>query len=99
MTKIFFEYDSNLIDLMNKLRSNYDSTYEQMSNEKMMPFKYIDTKEIPSYILTLPDEDLIQMREHISKDDMYRHLASHLLDALMDKEENEEIIRKVELLG
>ena len=99
MTKIFVEYDSNLIDLMNKLRSNYDSTYEQMSNEKMMPFKYIDTKEIPSYILTLPDEDLIQMREHISKDDMYRHLASHMLDALMDKEENEEIIRKVELLG
>lgn len=99
MTKVFVEYDSTFTDLMTKLRSNYDSTYEQMSNEKMMPFKYIDTREIPSYILTLPDDDLIKMREHISKDDMYKHLAGHMLDALMDEEENKEIVRKVELLG
>jgi hypothetical protein len=102
MTKVFVEYDSSFTDLMEKLRVNYDSTYDKMSNEKMMPLKYIDTKEIPSYVLTLPDEDLIAVKEFVSRDEMSKHLFDHcpelMLSIVTEDEDSKEIYRKLEFL-
>jgi len=78
---------------------NFDTTYQKMVSDKMMIFQYIDKVEIPSFILTLPDEDLLQLKEYVKKDDMYKHLAGNMLDVLLDEEESEEVYRKVELLG
>jgi hypothetical protein len=99
MTKVFVEYDSDFTDMMDKLRSDYDSTYEKMTKNNMFQLKYIDPVEIPSYILTLSDDDLIPLKEYVSKDEMFKHLSAHMLDVLLDDEESKEIYRKIELLG
>ena len=99
MTKVFVEYDSSFTDMMEKLRINYDSTYDEMTKNNMFQLKYIDPVEIPSYVLTLSDEDLISLKEYVSKDEMFKHLSAHMLDVLLDDEESKEIYRKIELLG
>ena len=99
MTKVFVEFDSSFTDMMEKLRINYDSTYDEMTKNNMFQLKYIDPVEIPSYVLTLSDEDLISLKEYVSKDEMFKHLSAHMLDVLLDDEESKEIYRKIELLG
>ena len=99
MTDMFVAFEETFAPVMENLRINFDTTYQKMVSDKMMIFQYIDKVEIPSFILTLPDEDLLQLKEYVKKEDMYKHLAGNMLDVLMDEEINEEIIRKVELLG
>jgi hypothetical protein len=99
MTKVFVEYDSVFTEMMLSLRTNYDDTYQEMSSNNMFQLKYVDPVEIPSYVLTLSDEDLISLKEYVSKDEMFKHLSAHMLDVLLDDEESKEIYRKIELLG
>jgi hypothetical protein len=103
VTKIFVSFEETFEPVMESLRTNYDSTYDQMSNEKMTALKYIDTKEIPSYVLTLPDEVFIAVKEFVSRDEMNKHLFDHcpelMLGIVTEDEDSKEIYRKVELLA
>jgi len=103
MTKMFVEYDTSFTEIMESLRINYDTTYEKMSNQKMMALKYIDTKEIPSYVLTLSDEDLVGIKELVSRDEMNKHLFDNcselMLGFITEDDDSKEVYRKMELLA
>ena len=99
MTDMFVAFEETFAPVMENLRINFDTTYQKMVSDIMMIFQYIDKVEIPSFILTLPDEDLLQLKEYVKKEDMYKHLAGNMLDVLLDEEENKEVYRKIELLG
>ena len=98
MTKVFVEYEESFSDLMSSLRNNYDSTYTEMENDLGI-FKYIDTKEIPSFALTLSDEIFIKLKDTVSKEEMESYLVTNMIDILLDGEEREEVYRKVNLLS
>ena len=99
MTKVFVEYDAGFSEMMTSLRETYDRFYEEISNNHMSKLRYLDDVEIPFYILTLSDEVLLSLKEYIPKDEFVRHLASYMLDVLLDEKEGKEIYRKMELLG
>jgi len=94
----FVSYDNNFEGLMVELKKNYDGTYQKML-ELPGIYRFVDDKEIPSFALTMDDDEFSKLKDSVEPQEFLSYLERNRIDINLPSEQKYEVGRKISLLN